>query len=140
MPVWMRKAPETSWIFRPSVLLPESCPALCGFAPSAPGLHTESAAPGLSRVLCQRPAWPKARQETDASRYGLPERFRANCAFGGDPIPWWWAALSRDEHDSGVKHTAKSGVPTSGGVPVFHTRDSWISKSLRVLLAQEVGV
>jgi len=58
-----------------------------GFAPSASGLAAAHAIgrgnvgpPDLSRALCCPPAdtgW------AGRVRYGLPERFRANCAFGG---------------------------------------------------------
>src|SRR3546814_15606120 len=45
---------RASWIFRPSVLLPESCPArarVCTFGAWA--AHGNTMAPGLSRVLFQ---------------------------------------------------------------------------------------
>src|SRR5690606_10174075 len=68
--------------FRPSFLLPESCPArdprVCTFGAWA--THDLAGAPGLSRVLFQ----PDGRLAmADAARHGLPERFRADCAFGG---------------------------------------------------------
>lgn len=63
---------------RPSVLLPESWPLVRGFPF---GAARRSGAWGLSRMLACVP-------KTDATRerYGVPERFRANCAFGGHEL------------------------------------------------------
>ena len=69
--------------------LPESCPRVCTFGawaaryvPIRDGL--KGAAPGLSRVLFCRV--DRNRDRGKHGRYGLPERFRANCAFGGGQL------------------------------------------------------
>ena len=85
---------------RPSVLLPESCPAL-------QGVHLRRPHPDRGRVS------PECCDAMTASCewYGVPERFRANCAFGGRPMRG--AALSHPHRVTArMKHNLKRGGST----------------------------
>src|SRR6185312_13323449 len=102
--VWAdMEAPDNKWgrhmcRQRPSVLLPESCPATTGGSPSAPS-PTGRVSPECCDAHTASCGW-----------YGVPERFRANCAFGGHPMR---AALSHPHRVTArAKHTLKSGCPT----------------------------
>src|SRR5690606_8799697 len=76
------EGPGSGWISAPLCFCLRVAPRVIrGFAPSAPGPRTILPARQVSPECCF--SLMADRPWADAARYGLPERFRANCAFGG---------------------------------------------------------
>src|SRR5690606_17899606 len=106
MPAWERKAPEASWIFRPSVLLPESCPAgtrVCTFGAWAAHVNHHGARSLQSAVSAGAGGEPGGLMQRGMGYLSDSGRMAPSAAARIDP-----GRSLPHLHDSGVKHTSKA--------------------------------